>query len=94
MVGVGMAALSAALKARVGCVTALDVEDLRARAEAELPPGDPLRRAVTQFAVQFDRHRRNRVALAEAGEQMQRFLTWHVALPRPPIGADRADIHG
>lgn len=89
--GVRMAALSAALRARLGEICAADVDDLATMAAA-LPEADTLAGAVRHFAARFDAVRWDRVALADEGRALQRAVELH-ALPVPP-DLGRADIHG
>lgn len=68
------------------------VDNLRAEAVQMLDVDDPLRRAITAFAVQHEICHRDAAALRELGEQLGRALD--LALLPAPVGLDRVDIHG
>lgn len=86
------AAFAVALSARTGSLTLHQVEDMRTKAEELCERGDELRSAVILFATEYEAHRRDPVAMASLGEQLQRDVE---RATRPDLpGHDRRDIHG
>lgn len=88
-----MAALAVAMAAKTGAVEALDVDTLEEMAAQLLHWDDPLRRAITEFAVQYELSIWDRTLLIAAGEALFRAVE-QAAAPGVPIDADRVDIHG
>ena len=87
-----LAALSVALRARMGGLTAEEVSDMRVRAEELLDRGSSLRAAVFSFATMYELHRRDPAALVVLGEELDRGLSR--ALRPDPVDLSRRDIHG
>ncbi len=85
-------AFAAALKAKCGTISALDVDQVRAEAEAHLPEGDPLRLAVTRFATRWESDRFFPVEMIAAGDELARAV--ELALRPEPPDLGRTDIHG
>jgi hypothetical protein len=85
-------AFAAALRAKCATITALDVDQLRAEAEALLPEGHSLRAAVLAFATRYEGIRRDAAALIAAGDDLARAV--ELALMPEPPDLGRADIHG
>lgn len=90
---VRMAVLAVALQARVGRLMPMQVDELRSKAEAELPRGDDVRTAVLTFATQYEGLRHDAYAVGKLGEALQASL--HDALGLTPAApAFRRDIDG
>lgn len=85
-------AFAAALRAKCGTISALDVDQLRTEAEALLPEGHALRLAVTRFATRWENDRFFPVELRAAGDDLARAVELAL-LPEPP-DLGRTDIHG
>lgn len=89
---VASAAFAAALRSKCGTITALDVDSLRAEAEAHLPDGHHLRAAVLRFATRWEGDRFFPVELRAAGDELARAV--ELALMPEPPDLHRSDIHG
>lgn len=89
---VASAAFAVALRAKCGTVTTMDVDGLRADAEAHLPEGHPLRAAVMRFATRYEADRYFPVELIAAGDELARAVD--LALMPVPPDLQRSDIHG
>lgn len=89
---VRMAAFALGQTAKINGLTPEDVEDLRARAERDLPSDDELFRAITQFATQYEIHSRDAGKLAEMGCDLVRVVD-RLNTPEPP-DLGRRDIYG
>lgn len=87
-----MAAFTLGLRATVGQPEAHEVGRLVDMAQARLPDGHPLRRAVTTFAADYLRVRWHPGALRAAGMALRKAVDLDL-LPVPP-GQDRSDLHG
>ena len=86
-------AFALGMKARVNGVDAEDVEELRQRAEQLIDDADdPVRRAITEFATQYELCAHDFARLSELGDD----LTGRIerANYAPPPGSDRKDTHG
>jgi len=87
-----LGALTLAMRGRTfQPVTVLEVDELRARAEAILPEGCQLRAGVMAFATRFEAARRDPFALHDAGEDLHRAVLREM-WTAPDAG--RVDIHG
>lgn len=73
-------------------VTNDQVDNLRARAEQELPQGDDLRAAILTFATHYEVHRRDKKAVQALGEALASAV--HTILNPPAPERFRADIDG
>jgi hypothetical protein len=80
------------MKAKVGSLTPLDVEQLRSQAEELLDEDLPFRAAVFDFATQYEILRRQPEALLQVADALFR-ATQVALLPEPP-DLNRRDIHG
>lgn len=89
---VASAAFAAALRAKCHDITLMEVDGLRADAEAHLPEQHPLRRAVMTFATRYEANRFDAEALVAAGDELARAVELAL-LPEPP-DLGRTDIHG
>lgn len=87
-----MAAFSVAMGAKAGRLEALDVDVLEEQAEQLLEPGDPLRRAISDFATQFPVVVCEPPRLAEEGARLARAVELSARPDAPDAG--RLDIHG
>lgn len=85
-------AFAAALRAKCGTITLLDLDSLRAEAEALLPADHPLRRAVTEFASRCEEDRYFAAQVIARGDELARAVE-HALLKAPP-DMGRIDIHG
>ncbi len=89
---VASSAVTVALKAKVGSLTPMDVEQLRTQAEELLDEGVPLRGAVFDFATQYELVRRAPDELLPVADAL--FQAVQVALRPEPPDLHRRDIHG
>lgn len=86
-------ALDVAYQAKVGEVTAFDVDALQSTAEQVLQDhDDPAFRAINSFATEYQLCRYDIDRLAEIGETLRHAVEIE-SRPVPP-GSDRADING
>jgi len=91
-IGIGLAAASVAMKAKCGQLDEMDVDDLYARAEQELGHDDPLFRAVSAFATQYQVWAHDAPQLARLGDALSHAV---IVASRPdPVDMARVDIHG
>ncbi len=90
-VSIGLSAASVALKAKCGQLDAMDVDDLQARAEQELGRDDPLFRAVSAFATQYQIHG-GADDLVRLGGDLHHAVV--IAVQPDPVDAGRVDIYG
>lgn len=88
-----MAAQAVALSARTGMLTQHAVDDMRTRAEELLARTDTMRWACIRFATQFEQLRRDPVALAQLGEELERELAEELRIAAP-ASRERRDIDG
>lgn len=91
-IGIGLAAASVALKAKCRQLDVMDVDDLYTRAEQELDHDDPLFRAVSTFATQYQVWAQDAVQLAQLGDDLSHAVI--VATRPDPVDLARVDIHG
>ena len=70
----------------------MEVDGLRADAEAHLDADHPLRRAVMAFATRYEANRFDAAELVAAGDALARAV--ELALRPEPAALGRADIHG
>jgi len=89
---VRFAAFTLAQNAKIGAIEADEVDDLRAMAERALEADDPVRRAITYFATQYELHAHDPAGLMQIGHQLSDEIE-KLNVPVPP-GTDRADING
>lgn len=88
-----MSAQHVAMRARLGELEQLDVDDMLTRAEELLDHGADLYRAITGFATQFQMARHDAGALAMQGRILQEAVDAAAGLspaPRP----ERRDVDG
>jgi hypothetical protein len=85
-------AVTVALKAKVGSLTPMDVEQLRVQAEELLDDDAPLRGAVFGFATQYELVRRSPGELVPVADAL--FQAVQLALRPDPPDLHRRDIHG
>lgn len=85
-----LAAVSVAYCAKSGACEPEDVDTLVTLAQQQLPAADPLHRAITGFATQYQMCRHDPEALAMQG----RMLMAHVEADQAPPPSQRADIDG
>lgn len=85
-------ALDVSGRTRLGEADLAEVRALAEKAEQQLDMDDPARRAIADFAAEFEAHRYDLPALERIGfalhDQMDR-----LAMPIPP-GNERRDING
>lgn len=91
-VQVGMSALSLALKARTHQCDDMDVEETHTLATQLLDDDDPMFRAVSSFATQYQIYATDRVMLAQIGEDLMHAV--ELAAQPDPVDIGRMDIHG
>lgn len=91
-VQVGMAALAVAYNAKLAAPDTRGVDAMVQLAQQLLPAEDPLARACTHFATQFELHWRDPAQLIELGCNLQRDVELHS--PALPPDHGRRDIHG
>lgn len=91
-VAVGLAAFSAALRARAGTLDRATVDTLARRAEGLLGDGDPLAGAVAEFARRYGAVCRDAAAVADLGRALGHKVAI-LSMPEPP-DLGRKDIHG
>ena len=89
---VRFSAFAVAQNAKIGAVEAHEVDGLRAMAERELGVDDPVRRAVTHFATQYELKAFDPAGLVQIGHELSDAIE-KLNVPVPP-GTDRADTHG
>jgi hypothetical protein len=87
-----MAAQAVALAARTGTLRRDQVDDMRTKAEELLARDDPFRSAVILFATHYEGNWRDRVAVADLGEELQRNVL-RATEPPPPL-TPRSDLDG
>ena len=89
---VAMNALSVAMSAKSRTLDPQDVGALQVRAEELLDHADPVFRAVSTFATQFELHRRAPDEWYELGRALHQAIS--VAVTPAPPDMDRSDING
>lgn len=85
-------AIAVAMRAKVADLPPRDVDELLTRTQQMLEADDPLCRAVTSFATQYEIGRHEPDRLFEIGEDLHRAALID-ARPVPP-DLHRRDIHG
>lgn len=89
---VRFSAFTVAYNAKIGAVEPHEVDGLRAMAERTLEVDDPVRRAITSFATQYELHAHDPAGLTQIGHELSDEIE-KLNVPTPP-GTDRADING
>ena len=87
-----MDVLAVAMAAKAGTLDYADVVRLQTKGEQLLGRDDPLFYAVSDFATQFELHRRDPSQWAALGALLHHRLD--VAITPAPPDLDRSDIHG
>ena len=88
-----MAALSVALSARTGGLTAHAVDEMRVKAEELLGRDHPAHPVIMTFCTMYELQRRDPAAVAALGEDLERGINHVVRQPSPAL-TERRDIDG
>lgn len=91
-VQVGMSAFALAMKAKSNQADEMDVEEVVTLAQQMLPSSDPLHRAVTSFATEYQLIAHDADRLRVAGEELSAAVEQAIQPVVP--GSDRVDIYG
>ncbi|MGS4947407.1 hypothetical protein ACVDG3_18165 [Meridianimarinicoccus sp. RP-17] len=92
VIAIGMNALSVAMKAKCGQLTANDVADLVNDAGELLDSGQPVRIAVTTFATGYELYAHDPAYLRTLGVELHEAVAR--AVQPDPVDIHRRDIHG